>query len=469
MKDAYTLIEKKCLIKEGATVVVGVSGGPDSLALLHFLHHYKKKWRVNLVAAHLDHMFRGEQSKEEMDFVMNYCAANSITCVAKQVNVSKYAVEKNLSPQVAARECRYTFYKNVMDEHHATYLALGHHADDQIETILMRLVRGASGESLAGMKVSRPFHRGYLIRPFLKQTKDQIVTYCHEHGLLPRHDPSNEKTDYTRNRFRKFVLPFLKAENPLVHERFHYFSETFLEDESYLQVLTEQHMNTVIKRNEKSGMEIDIKSFLNLPLPLQRRGIKLILNYLYKYIPSSLSSIHIESLQTLLSQEHPSGELDFPNGLKVIKSYNICMFTFEHSQTESYQLELEIPSRLVLPNGFTITSSLLTDQPFDLKGNDVFLMRYEAINEPLIVRTREQGDKMKLKGMNGRKKVKDIFIDAKISLHSRHSWPIVEDGNGNILWIPGLKKSVFEDEWDQKGEFVLLQLRSLDLLGGAHS
>ena len=286
MEKFYTLIKKNHLLEKGSTIVVGVSGGPDSLALIHLLNKFKDKWELKLVVAHVDHMFRGEQSKEEMLFVLDYCKELNIMCEAKQIDVTAYAAQHQLSSQVASRECRYAFFKEVLDKHQSRYLALGHHGDDQVETILMRMVRGSTGEALAGIQIKRKFHNGYIIRPLLANTKEQILSYCDENHLVPRFDPSNDKTDYTRNRFRKYMLPFLKEENPLVHERFQHFSETFLEDETYLQVLTQQQMNTVLKRKEKSVVEIDINLFLNLPLPLQRRGIQLILNYLYENIPS---------------------------------------------------------------------------------------------------------------------------------------------------------------------------------------
>jgi tRNA(Ile)-lysidine synthase len=456
-----TLIQKHQLIEEDSTVVVGVSGGPDSLALLHLLDEIKNKRNLKLIAAHVDHMFRGEQSKEEMLFVLNFCKKRHIICEAKQIDVTSYAIQNKLSSQVAARECRYEFFKEVLDKYQSRYLALGHHGDDQIETILMRMVRGSTGEALAGIRIKRKFHNGYIIRPLLAYNKEQILSYCREQQLTPMFDPSNEKTDYTRNRFRKFVLPFLKKENPSVHERFQYFSETLLEDESYLQVLTKQHMNTVLKRKEKEVVEIDINRFKSLPLPLQRRGIQLILNYLYENIPDSLSSLHIESLLTLLSQDHPSGSLDYPDGLKVIKSYQNCLFTFEQEEGKKYCFELDIPSVVTLPNGYKITCELIKEDFTKLNGNESFLLNYKSLVKPLIVRTREQGDKIKLKGMNGRKKVKDIFIDEKIPLHSRNSWPIVEDGNGNILWLPGLKKSIFEAERVNGDEYVVLHYKKL--------
>ncbi|MED4533432.1 tRNA lysidine(34) synthetase TilS [Metabacillus fastidiosus] len=455
----FQLFIRKNIIK-GSTVVVGVSGGPDSLALLHLFLSIKKEYSLKIVGAHVDHMFRAEQSEEEMLFVKDFCCQYNIPCEAKQIDIPAYLNMNKISSQAASREHRYNFYKEVMDAYNANYLALGHHGDDQIETILMRMVRGSTGEAIAGMKAVRKFHNGYIVRPLLTASKEEILQYCDLNGLEPRFDPSNEENKYTRNRFRNTVLPFLKSENPLVHERFQYFSETFLEDELYLQELTKEKMNTVLKRKEKSEVEMDTKLFLNLPLPLQRRCIQLILNYLYETIPSSLSSIHIESLLSLLSRDHPSGSLDYPNGLRVIKSYDNCLFTFDYDKSLPYEIPLSIPSTIILPNGSAIDCGILK-KPHSLKrGNDVFFLSVGRLKEPLTIRSRKQGDKIKLKGMNGTKKVKDIFIDEKIPLHNRDIWPILEDGDGNILWVPGLKKSVFE-EADCNGDYIFLQYKEL--------
>lgn len=443
-----------------STVLIGVSGGPDSLALLHLFMRFQTAYQIKLIAVHVDHMFRGAQSEEEMEFVMNYCHSNGIVCEAIRMNVPEFA-EKHpkMSAQMAARECRYSFFSKVMAKYEASFLALGHHGDDQVETILMRMVRGGLGASLAGIPEIRQFHGGKIIRPLLSFTKEEIIQYCNDHQLTPRYDPSNEKLAYTRNRFRKLVLPFLKAENPKVHERFHFFSKTFSEDEQFLQELTQEKLNTVLKRKEKNEIELNIEMFKTLPMPLQRRAIQLILNYLYEDIPSSLSSIHIESLQSLLSQKHPSGSLDYPDGLKVIKSYQSCLFTFEQNTGQSYEKQVAVPSSILLPNGYMITCEIADRCPAGLSGNNVFVMPHSSVNMPLLIRTRKQGDKIKLKGMNGTKKVKDIFIDAKVPINKRNSWPVLEDGCGNILWLPGLKKSSFEESRLPKGDYVVLQYK----------
>ncbi|MDR4888524.1 tRNA lysidine(34) synthetase TilS [Fredinandcohnia sp. QZ13] len=450
-------IKKHELIKKGSTIIVGVSGGPDSLALLHYLfHHYKE---VTLIAAHVDHMFRGKESEEDLLYVKDFCESFQIPFESIQIDVTSYKKEHGLSSQVAAREVRYEFFNEVMQKHKADYLALGHHGDDQIESILMRLVRGSKGIGYAGMQIKRPFSCGEIIRPFLSVTKADIEEYCREWRLSPRRDPSNEKDDYTRNRFRHHVLPFLKQENPAVHEHFLQFNQYMTEDNEVLDELTIEKMNKVMKRNEDNEIEIEIPPLLAMPKSLQRRGIQLILNYLYKELPPSLSAVHIDNLLTFLANNHPSGELHFPAGLRIVKSYESCTYTYtdRKENVSPYRFHIDTPGLYKLEDGSEIKSQVWKNYPNDLVGNDCFVIDPDNIQLPIYVRTRKIGDKMRLKGMNGSKKVKDIFIDEKIPLNRRDHWPIVEDEQGKILWLPGLKKSSYEASCKTKSHYIVLQ------------
>lgn len=456
MQKVTEFIERHDLIRKHSTIVVGVSGGPDSLALLHYLWSIQKEMDLHLVVSHVDHMFRGKQSEEDLKFVENYCRNLGILCESIQINVTKYMEDHKLSTQIAARECRYDFYDQVMKKYDADFLALGHHGDDQIETILMRLVRGSFGIGYAGIKVSRPFSTGHIIRPFLCITKDEIEQYVIKHGLTPRVDPSNEKNVYTRNRYRHHILPYLKQENRQVHERFQFFSEMVFEDQQLLEELTVEKMNTVIKEKNEQRIILDIILFQTLPIPLQKRGIHLILNYLYKEVPSSLSSIHIDNLLSFLSNKHPNGELHFPKGLKIVRSYNHLVITFNGDAEKEYRYFLQRPGSVILENGHEIIMEVWEYYPTELKGNDILVLDPTVVSLPLIVRTRKNGDKMTIKGMNGSKKIKDIFIDSKTPMHERNSWPIVEDINGNILWLPGLKKSSYVAGDFSKNMYIVL-------------
>ncbi|WP_373284273.1 tRNA lysidine(34) synthetase TilS [Priestia taiwanensis] len=450
------------LLKKGSTVVVGVSGGPDSLALLHFLYTQRQAWKLRLVVAHVDHMFRGKESEQEMYFVEEICNRYRIPFEGKRIDVSAYQVEVGVGGQVAARECRYAFFHEVMHKHNADFLALGHHGDDQIETILMRLVRGSTLEGISGMKKKRPFETGYLIRPFLSVTKAEIYAYCEMNNVIHCEDPSNKKEVYTRNRFRKWILPHLQEENPAVHERFMQFSQSLAEDDEYLRMLTVEKMSEVIIRHERDEIAITILPFESLSMPLQRRGIQLILNYLYGNKLTDVSSIHINQILALLRSSNPSGKLNLPNGLTVQRSYSTCIFTFRQKKGKEYQEILSLEGIIHIGNDSTILSSLHTIIPSITNHQYSFLCDLKDISLPLMVRSRKNGDKMTLKGMKGSKKIKDIFIDCKIPKEARDTWPVVVDAKGTIIWLPGVKKSSFEAKEQEVESYLLLQYFSND-------
>lgn len=449
---ARQAINKYGLIKQDERLLIGVSGGADSMALLHFLCSLRKEYNLQLVVAHVDHMFRGQQSYEDYLFVEKYCAEWDVVFAGTRIDVPAYISKTGKSSQVASREARYKFYEEVMRKYRIHKLVLAHHGDDQIETILMRLTRGASGEARAGIQMKRTFREHEIIRPFLFADKDDIEDYCQKYGIAYRLDESNLKPVYARNRYRMQVLPFLKKENAQVHEHFQRFSEDLLEDEAFLNSLANERLKALVLKKDNE-VKISIEAFLQTPKPLQRRCIHLILNYLYFERQEDLSATHIESMITLFQSSHPSGEIHLPAGLKVIKSYDEGIFTFRQKDSEPYSYTIHIPGEVVLPNGRKITAS--ANQSVEEKSNNFFIANLEDIHLPLTVRTRNNGDRMKVKGLNGSRKVKDIFIDKKIPVTERASWPIVEDAGGEIIWVPGLSKSDKEAVKESKSFITL--------------
>jgi tRNA(Ile)-lysidine synthase len=462
-QNVKQFIDKHELICPGDVIVTAVSGGPDSLALLHFLHDYRKLWGITVIAAHLDHMFRGEESYQELLFVQEFCREREIPFYGKRINVAEEGKTVGKGGQEASRYFRYNFLKEVMEKTSATKLAFGHHGDDQVETILMRLTRGSGGITRAGIPVKRQFASGEIIRPFLAVNREMIEEYCISKSLNPRRDPSNEKTDYTRNRFRKAIIPFLKEENPAVHEQFQRFSEELKQDETLLEELTRQSLNKVWN-NTFSFLHIN--GFLTMPLPLQRRSIHLILNYLYKAKPSSLSSIHIYDVLGIVKGKSPNTSLDLPEGLKVTRSYDKCYFHFDNlvDDSSNYCYRLLLNKEIKIPDGsqFVLKEKISCEKDPEL---DYLLVDPNKVVLPLAVRTRKPGDKIKLKGLNGTKKLKNLFIDEKIPQHKRNSWPIVVDANEHVLWVPGIRKSNCDMEENQHYSLVL-QFKRNPFLGG---
>lgn len=443
-------IERHNLLTKESVVIVGVSGGSDSIALLHYLWTIKDKWKLTLVAAHVDHMFRGQESYEDLLFVKDFCENFSIQFEGISVDVPDYIERHHVSSQVAARICRYEFYDRVLEKYNGDYLALAHHGDDQVETMLMRMVRGSYGQSLAGIPVTRPYNKATLIRPFLCLTKVEIEEYIEECNLSFRLDPSNNKDDYQRNRYRHHILPFLKSENPNVSERFQTLSELLADDQKLLEDYAAKELEKALIKKTETKIVFAINEFQGMAISLQRRCIHLILKYLYKVIPSNIATIHINQLLSLLWSKHPSGILHFPKGLIVTKSYNHCILAIEpkiekiEQAFESYSLS--VPGEINVANIFSIKAEWIDSIPEKIDGIDFFMCNSEEVALPIHIRRRETGDRMTVKGMKGTKKIKDIFIDKKVPRDKRDTWPIVEDSRGNILWLPLLKKSAFSLE-----------------------
>lgn len=445
-------INRHRLIDKNEHILVGVSGGPDSLALLHYLNTIREEWHLKLTVATVDHMFRGEQSYQEMLYVKSLCSKWNIPFEGTRINIPKEKGKHQESSQALSRKLRYQFFQSVMKKYQIQSLALAHHGDDQIETILMRMTRGTSIKGAAGIQAKRSFGDGYIIRPFLSVTRDEIDTYIQTHKLIPKYDPSNDEDHYTRNRYRKYVVPFLKKENSQVHIHFQRFSEELLQDEEYLLSQAKNLFDKVVTFEKSNQISMSISHFVNEPLPLQRRCIHLILNYLYQGLfPTSLSALHINAILNLIKNIHPSGMVNLPDGLTVYRSYSIVKFGFQLSKGKGYSFEWNQGENLLLPNGSEL---MMTGSVHDCQGNNGFILSKD-VKLPLIVRTRQDGDRIQVKGMNGTKKVKSIFIEQKIPIHERDEWPIVTDSEGEILWIPGLKKSKHESNELNKGDILL--------------
>ncbi|WP_244862214.1 tRNA lysidine(34) synthetase TilS [Siminovitchia terrae] len=453
-RKTLNFIKRHGLLNRGDLVLAAVSGGPDSMAMLDFLLKRQGIFDINLAVVHVDHMLRGKESAQDLEYVKAYCKQNGLELKASSIDIKKKMEMGNKGMQETAREYRYRFFETVMKELGADKLAVAQHADDQMETILMRLTRGSSGKSRAGIQSTRRFGNGELIRPLLGVTKKEIEGYCAFHQLKPRIDPSNEKPAYTRNRFRMDVLPVLKRENQQVHEHFQRFSEELLEDEAYLEMLAEREIKAVTDF-EKGKIRLDIRSFLQMPLPLQRRGIHLILSYLYKKNITHVTAWHAGLIGKLLQGENPSGKLNLPLGLNVIRSYGHCVFTFEETKlAQDYEYEISAGQEILLPNGGTVRMEN-TSGAFAGGDEDFILLKAQDLNLPLIVRTRRPGDRIMAKGLEGTKKLKDLFIDEKIPRFQRDSWPVITDQRNQILWVPGLKKSLYDVGPQGHGRYIL--------------
>lgn len=456
-QSIISFIKKHQLLRENVTVIVGVSGGPDSMALLHVLKSLRKKWDLEVIALTIDHQLRGIESTTDSELVEEMCHSWDIPCITHKIDVAAYQREHRVSEELAARKLRYTVYEEEMKKHRAEYLALGHHGDDQMETLLMKLTRVASSTAFEGIPVKRSFANGHITRPLLCVNKQMILNYVQEHAVPYREDATNQDRTYTRNYFRHEIIPLLTRENERLHITAQKLTETMAEDKKYLMEQAEKMVEELIHW-EPSSKKISFsnQAFLERPHALQRRAYHLILNYLYDTLPKDLSYVHEEQFFALLNHREGNTYIDFPLSLRVENSYgNIHVyFPGQVPRHLAFHFPLHVPDQLELPDGSRIISELV-DATTDVFDRNHIFIPFEAVALPLHIRTRKPGDRMTWNGLQGTKKLKDIWIDAKIPTNERDSWPIVTDDNDRIIWLIGLKKA-YGSKAIQKGTKIKL-------------
>lgn len=437
MNKVYDFLINNVKLNAKDVIVVGVSAGPDSMALLYILNELRKKIDYKLVVAHVNHNVRVE-SKEEALFLQDYCNNNGI--VFEMMTITKYG-DDNFHNE--ARNIRYNFYEELIGKYGANYLMTGHHADDLIETILMRIVRGSTLRGISGF--SPIINRGNykIVRPLYSVTKKELEDFDKKNGVPYRIDNSNFKDKYTRNRYRKYVLPFLKEEDPLVHEKFIKFSNQIRECDDFIERITAKEIDNVYQ----DGIII-VDKFKLLDSVIGKRIIDYIFSMIYRDDIIEIDNRHVDLVLAAIYSNKASVSFNLPNDYLVIKEYNKVYFKKNITSVMSYDIELS--DEVFLPNGFTIKRINNTLE----NGNDILRLNSSDVVLPLRVRTRRNGDRIKVKNMNGTKKVNEVLINAKIPLGKRDSWPIVVDSTDKIVWIPKVKKTKYNRRKDEDCDII---------------
>lgn len=438
MKEAYHFLLHEIGIKSEEPVVVGVSGGPDSMALLHLMATIKNSIGISIICAHVNHNVRKE-SEYEKEFVREFCEQYGI--IFEYMKIEDYG-DDNFHNE--ARDKRYQYFGSVVKQYHAKYLLTAHHGDDLMETILMRIVRGSTLRGYSGFSriVKRDDYT--ILRPLIHLTKDEIYRYLEEYHIPSVQDSSNQKDVYTRNRFRKYIVPEFKKEDPQVHHKFYKFSKTLIEYNDYIDTQVKKYMNEVYPQNV-----LNIEEFKKLESVIQMKIIYSILEQIYQDDLMLITDRHAEILEQLILSDKANASICLPNNIIAVKSYHLIQFIREPVMNHSY--EIELINYMNLPNGKNIE----VVEEIDSDNNNVCRLSKQDIKFPLRVRTRKAGDKIAVKGLMGHKKVKDIFIDEKIPINEREIWPIVVDSSDTIVWIPGLKKTKFDKTKEENYDIIL--------------
>ena len=422
------LLYLNSLLKENDTIIVATSGGPDSMCLLHLVCELKSKLKLKIIVAHVNHKLRSE-SEEEALFVKE--VSEKYKLIYEYMEILEYN-DDNLEND--ARTKRYEFFGKLVEKYHANYLMTAHHGDDLMETILMRLTRGSSIKGYSGFKKEFAYENYTIVRPLITETKKDIQDYMDEHGYKYYIDESNFSENYTRNRYRITVLPFLKKEDPLVHRKFLKFSEELTDVNNFL----EKYIKDLIdKISDKEGIKVD--ELKKLDKFLLKKVIEYTLTKIYIDDLFLINDKHTNLIIGMIRSSKSNNRVELPNHYQAIKSYNNYKIIKIREENE-YEYSLE--DKIVLANHMVIKKVPAKEG----KSNYILRLNSKDIKLPIKVRSRKDGDKISVKNLNGNKKVKDIYIDEKIPREKRKDIPIVTDSNNTILWLPGVKKSKFDVE-----------------------
>lgn len=432
-------ITENSMIEENDKIIVAVSGGPDSMCLLHILYTLKDSLKVSLAAAHVNHCLRGKDADDDENFVKKFCETLNIEFYSTKVDVKSLSVEKNISSEMAGRTARYEFFESLKRKTGADKIALAHNANDQAETLLMRIMRGTGSEGLIGIK---PVRDKIYIRPLINSTRIEIENYCKQYGINARIDKTNLENIYSRNKVRLELIPYIKKNfNEDIISVLNRLSSTMRTDNEYLDNISKKKCEQYC---EKNGEKVIIKkeAFSEHEAILTRVIRKAIIELL----GSTYNFERKHVIDIIEIQKHKSGvAINLPNNINVYNNYGdiIIYFKNEEQSKDNGEYELFIGKQNVISNKNIIITMNLLDQnsKINLKRNDfIRYFDYDKINGKIILRYRRDGDRFTNIGMSGSKKLKDIFIDMKIEKAKRDFIPLIcfED---EISWIVGYKVS----------------------------
>ncbi len=455
---AYSQTHK--LITPGDKIVVGVSGGADSLCLLALLKEMAVLLNLQLHVAHLNHGLRFQASDDDAAFVADLSQKWGLPCTVQKEDVAAWAKRKKQSLEEAARQVRYEFLAEVAQDHGATKIAVGHNANDQVETVLMHFLRGAGVAGLRGMlpvasleyRAEKTTKLPTLIRPLLNTPRSEIEACNRQHHLSPRFDQSNLDKTFFRNRLRHELLPVLKTYNPNIHQALQKTANLMAANHQILQNELERVWRFVLKSQNEQAITLDRQDWQVLPLAMQRLTLRKAIQALRKTL-RNIDFNHIEQLITLLNKGKTGDGVDLPQNLRVTLGYNTITLAnkpyqaplpnlpYLYSQTP---VSVKIPGITALPQSAwyvhtnLIIRSALSDHTMTERAPWRVYLDAAAVGNNPVLRSRQPGDAFHPLGLNGqRQKLKNFMINQKIPAEQRALTPLLVTKDGEICWVCG--------------------------------
>lgn len=423
-------INKHRLIEKGDKIVLGLSGGPDSVCLLHILKQLEQELDITIFAAHLNHQIRGLEAQRDAMYISNLCDKLGVKFFVKSIDVPQYCKENGLSLEEGARKLRYDMFDEIKNSIRANKIVVAHNLNDQSETILMRLMRGTGLQGLKGIE----YKRDVIIRPLLDIERKDIENYCEVNELNPKIDSTNLESVYTRNRIRLELIPYMKKYfNPNIIESLVRMSHIIKDDNDFIENEAIVQYNQIANKDEDS-VYINIEKIKKLHISIKNRILRKAISEILGDV-NFIEQKHIEDIISLENEDKIDKHINLPRGIIIYRIVNQLIITNKEIKEEEIEFSYKVPT-----NGFIkikelnmlVESKIINiDRLKSMRiEKDSKAFDFEKVKGGIIVRNRMPGDKIKISGMGGNKKIKDLFIDLKIPKANRCRIPIISDEQG---------------------------------------
>ncbi len=442
LEQVKRTIDRYHLLDKGDRLIVGVSAGVDSMVLLHVLNTYRPTFDLSIIVAHINHGLRPKESEKEADLVQKESERLGLTFEYGQFNVKEYQKERGISLQDAARKIRFYFFNTLLQKYRANKIALGHNADDQVETVLLRLIRGSG---LKGLKGMLPVREGRVIRPLLEVWRREVESFAEEKKIHYLLDSSNLKENYLRNRLRLTLIPLIEKEYQPNFKKIVLKTSTILrEEDHYLEKGTEEAYQKIVHEG-KDVLSFKFSEYQSLHPAIQWRIIQELLGRIYsrEAIIEERKRLEVDQIYRKLNQHSPSFLIEMPHGISLEKRYDLVSIRKGWMKAaQPFEVELMSPGRNYIEEikREIVIEEFFKDDQFKVldRLSNIALLDQQTLQFPLKMRNFRPGDRFQPLGVKGTQKLKEFFIDHKIPKFERPRIPLLTSGEV-IAWVVGYR------------------------------
>ena len=439
------------MLKPGDSVLVGVSGGPDSVALFHLLLTFAPRFPLRLGVAHLNHCLRQNDSDKDAEFVASLAGRFDIPCYIHKANVRKYQIENKLSLEEAARRVRHTFLNEMAEKNRFNKIALGHHFDDNAELVLMNLFRGSGPLGISGIP---PVRDGKIIRPLLQSNRSQIIAFLDQNGLKYISDASNRDTRFLRNRIRHDLIPLLKTSyNPKIIQSLNRLASIIRSEEEWIENVIHPLFEKAAINIQDGRIALSVSILNQIHVAAQRRIIRKAISKIKGNL-KRIGLTHIDSAIDIVESGPVYGNIDLPDRIRIQRKGDVLLFSREKNRLRNadvtsgraemfaFEYRIEKPESIFIKeiNAHIKFTEMGIENLPDLcrTGQNTGFFDRDALSFPLVLRNFRHGDRFTPLGMTGTQKIKKFFIDKKVPGKERIKCPILLC-RGKIIWVAGYR------------------------------